>query len=108
MGSWCGHRGNFPSTACVQRLMLSKHLLAILYLLAGTALAADQHPVRVLWADLGGLINGKQVTIANKDGSHQSGRVRAVEADAITFEAVRTAAVRRDSVSEIRMTDYAG
>lgn len=71
-------------------------------------LAADPVVITLKWAQIDRLVNGKQVTVTARDGSTRKGRVRAVDADGITFEDTRAPRVVRADVTEIRVTEYVG
>lgn len=72
------------------------------------AVAGEAQAVRLRWADLGGLVNGKTVWVSTTDGSTHKGRVLAVEAEGISLEGGKTARIARASVAEIRLIDYVG
>lgn len=83
-------------------------LILALLVTGQPSVAADTHPVRLRWVDLGGLIQGKQASVTTADGSTRKGRVRAVEDNAILFENSKTPPVDRTKVAELRMVEYVG
>jgi hypothetical protein len=97
-----------------------KSWAAVLTMLLCAAPIEAREPVRIQsrWADLGGRVVDRKVSLTTRDGVALEGRVIAVEADALQMDVSKTSnrtthpkgrqAVSRQAISALRITERRG